>query len=49
MSSFSVVKPSEVGPRSAVIAWKTPTVYKSYRVIYEVPGKEKKVFMIPHL
>lgn len=49
MSSLSVVKPSEVGARSAVIAWKIPTVYQSYRVIYEVPGKEKKVFMIPYL
>uniref|UniRef100_H2LRH6 Tenascin XB n=1 Tax=Oryzias latipes TaxID=8090 RepID=H2LRH6_ORYLA len=41
-TTANVVKPSEVWARSAVIAWKTPTVYQSYRVIYEVPGKEKK-------
>ncbi|XP_024123086.1 tenascin isoform X2 [Oryzias melastigma] len=46
-TTANVVKPSEVGPRSAVIAWKTPTVYKSYRVIYEVPGKEKKEVILP--
>lgn len=40
----SVIKASEVGPRSAVIMWKTPTVvYHSYRVIYQVAREEKKV------
>uniref|UniRef100_A0A3Q1J8Y7 Fibrinogen C-terminal domain-containing protein n=1 Tax=Anabas testudineus TaxID=64144 RepID=A0A3Q1J8Y7_ANATE len=32
-----VVKASEVGPRSAVIIWRTPTVvYQSYRVTYQL-------------
>lgn len=38
-----VVKASEVGARSAVIAWRTSTVvYYSYRLIYQVAGEETK-------
>ncbi|KAK5605967.1 hypothetical protein CRENBAI_002731 [Crenichthys baileyi] len=37
-----VVKASEVGARSAVIAWRTSTVYHSYRVIYQVAKEEAK-------
>lgn len=44
----SVVKASEVGARSAVIAWKASTVvYHSYRLIYQVAGEETKVNNIP--
>ncbi|XP_018543710.1 tenascin [Lates calcarifer] len=42
-TTANVVKASEVGARSAVIAWKTITVvYHSYRVIYQVAGEETK-------
>ncbi|KAE8288683.1 Tenascin [Larimichthys crocea] len=37
-----VVKASEVGARSAVIAWRTSSVYHSYRLIYQVAGEETK-------
>ncbi|XP_031709305.1 tenascin [Anarrhichthys ocellatus] len=38
-----VVKASEVGARSAVIAWRTSTVvYYSYRLIYQVAGEDTK-------
>lgn len=40
---LSVVRASEVGARSAVITWRTPVVYHSYRVIYQVAGEEAKV------
>ncbi|XP_034083914.1 tenascin [Gymnodraco acuticeps] len=39
----NLVKASEVGTRSAVIAWRTSTVvYYSYRLIYQVAGEETK-------
>ncbi|XP_035528046.1 tenascin [Morone saxatilis] len=42
-TTANVVKASEVGARSAVIAWKTSTVvYHSYRLIYQVAGEEAK-------
>ncbi|XP_067366161.1 tenascin-N [Channa argus] len=42
-TTADVVKASEVGPRSAVIRWRTPTVvYHSYRLIYQVAGEEKR-------
>ncbi|XP_053183555.1 tenascin-like [Scomber japonicus] len=42
-TTANVVKASEVGPRSALIVWKTSTVvYHSYRVIYQVVGEETK-------
>ncbi|KAK2844440.1 hypothetical protein Q5P01_011099 [Channa striata] len=42
-TTASVVKASDVGPRSAVITWRSPTVvYHSYRVTYQVAGEEKK-------
>ncbi|XP_055358934.1 tenascin-R-like isoform X2 [Betta splendens] len=42
-TTANVAKASEVGPRSAVITWRTPTVaYHSYRVIYQAAGGEKK-------
>lgn len=41
---LSVVKASEVGARSAVIAWRaTPAVYHSYKVLYQAAGEETKV------
>lgn len=44
----SVVKASEVGARSAVIAWRTSTVvYYSYRLTYQVAGEETKVIHLP--
>ncbi|XP_034410202.1 tenascin [Cyclopterus lumpus] len=40
-TTANVVKAGEVGPRSAVIAWRTSTVvYHSYRLIYQVAGEE---------
>ncbi|XP_075322608.1 tenascin [Odontesthes bonariensis] len=41
-TTANVVKAGEVGARSAVIAWRTPVVYHSYRVIYQVAGEETK-------
>ncbi|KAL6109081.1 uncharacterized protein ACO6RY_12291 [Pungitius sinensis] len=42
-TTANVVKASEVGARSAVIAWRTSTVvYYSYRLIYQVAGEETK-------
>lgn len=42
-TTANVVKASEVGSRSAVIAWRTSTVvYYSYRLIYQVAGEEPK-------
>ncbi|XP_032374195.1 tenascin [Etheostoma spectabile] len=42
-ATANVVKASEVGPRSAVIAWRTTTVvYNSYRLIYHVAGEKTK-------
>ncbi|MED6234545.1 hypothetical protein ATANTOWER_023411, partial [Ataeniobius toweri] len=41
-TTANVVKASEVGARSAVIAWRTSTVYHSYRVIYQVSKEEAK-------
>ncbi|XP_045900859.1 tenascin [Micropterus dolomieu] len=42
-TTANVVKASEVGARSAVIAWKASTVvYHSYRLIYQVAGEETK-------
>ncbi|KAM6995330.1 uncharacterized protein tnxba [Tautogolabrus adspersus] len=42
-TTANVVKASEVGARSAVIAWRTTTiVYHSYRLIYQVAGEETK-------
>ncbi|XP_028282196.1 tenascin isoform X2 [Parambassis ranga] len=41
-TTANVVKPSEVGARSAVIAWRTTVIYHSYRVIYQVAGEETK-------
>ncbi|XP_047214687.1 tenascin-like [Girardinichthys multiradiatus] len=41
-TTANVVKASEVGARSAVIAWRTSTVYHSYRVIYQVAKEEAK-------
>ncbi|KAF3839879.1 hypothetical protein F7725_018596 [Dissostichus mawsoni] len=39
----NMVKASEVGTHSAVIAWRTSTVvYYSYRLIYQVAGEETK-------
>ncbi|XP_059195908.1 tenascin [Centropristis striata] len=42
-TTANVVKASEVGPRSAVITWRSSTVvYYSYRLIYQVAGEETK-------
>lgn len=42
-TTANVIKASEVGARFAVIAWRTSTVvYHSYRLIYQVAGKETK-------
>ncbi|XP_061572618.1 uncharacterized protein tnxba [Cololabis saira] len=41
-TTANVVKASEVGARSALIAWRSPVVYHSYRVIYGVAGEETK-------
>nr|XP_040022307.1 tenascin [Gasterosteus aculeatus aculeatus] len=42
-TTANVVKASEVGARSAVIAWRTSTVvYYSYRLTYQVAGEETK-------
>ncbi|XP_070407741.1 tenascin-N [Nothobranchius furzeri] len=37
-----MIKAREVSARSAVIAWRTPFVYHSYRVVYQVEGEEAK-------
>ncbi|KAI3360944.1 hypothetical protein L3Q82_013148 [Scortum barcoo] len=42
-NTANVVKASEVGARSALIAWRTSTVvYHSYRLLYQVAGEETK-------
>ncbi|XP_054477206.1 tenascin [Anoplopoma fimbria] len=41
-TTANVVKASEVGARSAVIAWRTTVVYYSYRLTYQVAGEETK-------
>ncbi|KAM4568119.1 tenascin [Fundulus diaphanus] len=41
-TTANVVKASEVGARSAVIAWRTPVIYHSYRVIYQAAKEEAK-------
>ncbi|KAM8870572.1 uncharacterized protein tnxba isoform 2-T2 [Spinachia spinachia] len=42
-TTANLVKASEVGARSAVIAWRTSTVvYYSYRLIYQVAGEDTK-------
>ncbi|XP_078109288.1 tenascin [Sander vitreus] len=42
-ATANVVKASDVGTRSAVIAWRTTNVvYNSYRLIYHVAGEETK-------
>lgn len=46
-TTANVVKASEVGARSAVIAWRTTTVvYHSYRLIYQVAGEEAKELIL---
>ncbi|KAM9724103.1 uncharacterized protein tnxba isoform 1-T2 [Menidia menidia] len=45
-TTANVVKASEVGARSAVIAWRTPVVYHSYRVIYYLAGEETKEMIL---
>lgn len=48
LSHPSAIKASEVGARSAVIAWRSSTVvYNSYRLIYQVAGGETKVYHVP--
>ncbi|CAL8354281.1 unnamed protein product [Arctogadus glacialis] len=42
-TTASTVKPSAVGPRSAVITWKTSSIsYQRYRITYHVVGEESK-------
>lgn len=42
-TTANVVKASEVGARSAVIAWRaTSVIYHSYRVLYQLAGEETK-------
>ncbi|XP_044063503.1 tenascin isoform X2 [Siniperca chuatsi] len=49
-TTANVVKASEVGARSAVIAWRTTVVYHSYRLIYQVAGEEtKEVILDPSI
>ncbi|XP_070691887.1 tenascin-like [Pempheris klunzingeri] len=46
-TTANVVKASEVGARSAVIAWRSSTVvYHSYRLIYQVAGEETKEIIL---
>ncbi|KAM7420595.1 hypothetical protein PAMA_015023 [Pampus argenteus] len=46
-TTANVVKASEVGPRSALIVWRTSTVvYHSYRLIYQVAGQETKELIL---
>lgn len=46
---YLVVKASEIGGRSAVIAWRTSVVFNSYRVIYQMAKEEAKVSDYPLL
>lgn len=49
-TTANVIKASEVGPRSAVIAWRSTVIYHSYRVIYQVAGEDtKEVILEPTL
>ncbi|XP_022074766.2 tenascin [Acanthochromis polyacanthus] len=49
-TTANVIKASEVGPRSAVIAWRSTVIYHSYRVIYHVAGEDtKEVILEPTL
>ncbi|XP_032413926.1 tenascin [Xiphophorus hellerii] len=41
-TTANVVKASEIGGRSAVIAWRTSVVFNSYRVIYQMAKEEAK-------
>uniref|UniRef100_A0A087XY78 Tenascin XB n=1 Tax=Poecilia formosa TaxID=48698 RepID=A0A087XY78_POEFO len=41
-TTANVVKASEIGGRSAVIAWRTSVVFHSYRVIYQMAKEEAK-------
>ncbi|XP_056448291.1 tenascin [Gadus chalcogrammus] len=42
-TTASTVKPSALGPRSAVITWKTSSIsYQRYRITYHVVGEESK-------
>lgn len=45
-TTATVVKASEVGTRSAVIAWRSTVTYHSYRVIYQVAGEETKELIL---
>ncbi|XP_029928616.1 tenascin [Myripristis murdjan] len=46
-TTANVVKAGEVTARSAVIAWKAPTVvFHSYRLIYQVIGEEPKELIL---
>ncbi|KAM4735254.1 uncharacterized protein tnxba [Anableps anableps] len=47
-TTANVVKASEIGARSAVIAWRTSVVFHSYRVIYQAAKEDiKEVILEP--